>query len=170
MQTIFAVENRKNKITDGLRTFLKCFLENKNNFYFSWNVTQSRYKYYFCAEFLEGGERKKHFPVLFSGKIAQLMNLWGYWYFLSKKGDRVSSHPRSGKPKLLHTGTCTSTSTRHVTLKSHLLLQFPYFFSQFVSGLYSTNPAIWLVPRAGSILPIRLAHSGRFFSQPFVSF
>ena len=30
------------------------------------------------------------------------------------------------KPKLLHTGTCTSTSTRHVTLKSPLLLQFPY--------------------------------------------
>ena len=34
------------------------------------------------------------------------------------------------------------------------------FFSQFVSGRYSTNPAIWLVPRAGSILPIRTAHSG----------
>ena len=30
------------------------------------------------------------------------------------------------KPKLLHSGTCTSTSTRHVTLKSPLLLQFPY--------------------------------------------
>ena len=34
------------------------------------------------------------------------------------------------------------------------------FFSQFVSGRYSTHPAIWLVPRAGSILPIRTAHSG----------
>ena len=31
------------------------------------------------------------------------------------------------KPKLLHTGTCTSTRTRYVTLKSPLLLQFPYF-------------------------------------------
>ena len=31
------------------------------------------------------------------------------------------------KPKLLHTGTCTSTSTRHVTLKSPLPLQFPYY-------------------------------------------
>ena len=30
------------------------------------------------------------------------------------------------KPKLLHSGTCTSTSRRHVTLKSPLLLQFPY--------------------------------------------
>ena len=30
------------------------------------------------------------------------------------------------KPKLLLTGTCTSTSTRHVTFKSPLLLQFPY--------------------------------------------
>ena len=30
------------------------------------------------------------------------------------------------KPKLLYSGTCTSTSTRHVNLKSPLLLQFPY--------------------------------------------
>ena len=30
------------------------------------------------------------------------------------------------KPKLLHSGTCTSTSTRYVNLKSPLLLQFPY--------------------------------------------
>ena len=30
------------------------------------------------------------------------------------------------KPKMLHTGTCASTSTRHVTLKYPLLLQFPY--------------------------------------------
>ena len=29
------------------------------------------------------------------------------------------------KPKMLHTGTCASTSTRHVTLKSPLLFQFP---------------------------------------------
>ena len=31
-----------------------------------------------------------------------------------------------GLQKLLHTETCTSTSTRHVTLKSPLLLQFPH--------------------------------------------
>ena len=30
------------------------------------------------------------------------------------------------KPKLLHSGTCRSTSTRHVNLKSPLLSQFPY--------------------------------------------
>ena len=30
------------------------------------------------------------------------------------------------KPKLSHSGTCTSIRTRHVTLKSPLLLQFPY--------------------------------------------
>ena len=30
------------------------------------------------------------------------------------------------KLKLLHSGTCMSTSTRHVTLKSPLLWQFPY--------------------------------------------
>ena len=31
-----------------------------------------------------------------------------------------------------------------------------------MSGWYSANLAIWLVPRAGSILPIRLAHSRRY--------
>ena len=35
------------------------------------------------------------------------------------------------------------------------------FFSPFVSGRYSTNPAIRLVPRAGSILPIQPAHNHR---------
>ena len=44
------------------------FLKNKNNFYFSWNVTQSRYKYYFCAEFLEGGERNNIFQSYFMEK------------------------------------------------------------------------------------------------------
>ena len=44
-------------------------------------------------------------------------------------------------------------------------------FSQCMSRWYSTNPAIWLVPRAGSILPIRPTHSGSgSFSQPFVRF
>ena len=51
-------------------------------------------------------------------------------------------------------------------LAKYLLL----FFSQFVSGQYSTNPAIWFVPSVGSILPIRPAHSERFFSQPFIRF
>ena len=30
------------------------------------------------VEFLDGGKWKKHFPVLFTGNMAQLMNLWGY--------------------------------------------------------------------------------------------
>ena len=54
--------------------------------------------------------------------------------------------------------------------KCDLREYFNLFFSQFVSGRYSTNPAIWLVPITGSILPIRPTHSGRFFSQPFVRF
>ena len=37
-------------------------------------------------------------------------------------------------------------------------------FSQFVSGRYSTNPAIWLVPWAGSILPMRPAHGSIGFA------
>ena len=36
---------------------------------------QSRYKYYFYVEFLDGGKWEIHFPVLFSGNVAQLMNL-----------------------------------------------------------------------------------------------
>ena len=39
-----------------------------------------------------------------------------------------------------------------------------------MSERYSTNPAIWLVPRVGSILPIQPAHSGQFFLQSFVRF
>ena len=45
---------------------------------------------------------------------------------------------------------------KHLRLKQYASIMT--FFSQFVSGRYSTNPAIWLVPRAGSILPIRPAH------------
>ena len=42
--------------------------------YFSRKVTQSLYKHYFCVEFLDGGKWRQHFPVLFYGKIAQLIN------------------------------------------------------------------------------------------------
>ena len=69
-----------------------------------WKVTQSHYQYYFCVEFLDGGKWKKHFPVLFSGNMAQLMNLWGYWYFLSNKRGRVSRHPRYGKAEVITLG------------------------------------------------------------------
>ena len=53
------------------------------------------------VEFLDGGKWKKHFPVLFSGSMAQLMNLWGYWYFLSNKGGRVSYNPQYGKAEFV---------------------------------------------------------------------
>ena len=52
-----------------------------NNLYFSGKVTQSRYKYYFCVEFLDGGKWKKYFPVLFSGNMAQLINFMGLLIF-----------------------------------------------------------------------------------------
>ena len=61
----------------------------KNNFYFSWKVTQSRYKYYFCVEFLDGGKWKKHFPVLFSENMPQLMNFMGLLIFPFKWGGQI---------------------------------------------------------------------------------
>ena len=36
-----------------------------NNFYFSWKVAQSRYKYYFYVEFLDGGKWKNIFQSYF---------------------------------------------------------------------------------------------------------
>ena len=56
------------------------------------------------VEFLDGGKWKNHFLVLFSGNMAQLMNLWGYWYFLSNKGGRVSRHPRWEKAQVVTLG------------------------------------------------------------------
>ena len=68
------------------------------------------------VEFLDGGKWEKHFPVLFSGNMAQLR--------ISRTFD-ISYQTREGgggggefpvirvmeKPKFLHSGTCTSTST-----------------------------------------------------------
>ena len=127
MQTIFAIKNMQIN-NRRIKNFLKEFSCKKktNNFYFSWKVTKSRYKYYFYVEFFDGGRWKKHFPVSFSGDMAQLMNFVGLLIFPFKWGDRFSRRPRSKKTKLLHSWTWTSTSTRHVTLKSPLLLQFPY--------------------------------------------
>ena len=56
------------------------------------------------VEFLDGGKWKKHFPVLYSGNMAQLMNLWGYCYFLSNKVGRVSRHLRYGKAEVVTLG------------------------------------------------------------------
>ena len=66
---------------------------------------------------------EKHFPVLFPGNMAQLMDFVGLFILPIKLGGQ--SFPvihGLEKPKLLHTGT----STRHATLKSTLLSQFPY--------------------------------------------
>ena len=82
-----------------------------NNFYFSRKVTLSRYKYYFCVKFFDGG--KKHFPVLFSGNMAQLMNGTIDISF-QMKGTEFSVIHGLEKAKLLQTGTCTSTCMRHV--------------------------------------------------------
>ena len=74
-------------------------------------------------EFLDGGKWKKHFPVLFPGNMAQLMDFVGLFILPIKLGGQ--SFPvihGLEKPKLLHTGT----STRHATSKSTLLSQFPY--------------------------------------------
>ena len=56
---------------------------------------------------------KKHFPVLFSGNMAQLMNGTIEISF-QMKGTEFSVIHGLEKPKLLHTGTCTPTWTRHV--------------------------------------------------------
>ena len=69
---------------------------------------------------------EKHFPALFSGNMAQLMNFMGLSIFPFKRGGHSFPSPRFGKAEVVKTGTCTSTRMRHVTLKSPLLLQFPY--------------------------------------------
>ena len=77
-------------------------------------------------EFLDGGKWKKHFPVLFSGSMVQLINFYvASDISFQTKGVEFPVIHDLEKPKLLHTGTCTSTSTRHATLKSSHLLQFP---------------------------------------------
>ena len=73
---------------------------------------------------------KKYVPVLFSGNMAQLMNFMALLIFPFKLGGGGGAEfpiiRGLEKPKLLHTGTCASTSTPHVTLKSSLRSQFPY--------------------------------------------
>ena len=70
---------KKQKVKELSRS---AFLKKKiNNCYCSRKVTQSHYKYYFCVEFLDGGKGKKHFPVLSSGKMTQLMNFMGLLMF-----------------------------------------------------------------------------------------
>ena len=88
---------------------------------------QSRHKYYFSVEFLDGGKWK-----IFSSLIIWKHGAVNEFYRaidISFQMRRAEFPVIRGleKPKSLHTGTCTSTSTRHVTLKSPLLLRFPYY-------------------------------------------
>ena len=77
-------------------------------------------------EFLDGGNWKKHFPVQWKhGAVNEFYGAINVSYQIREAEFPVIRGME--KPKLLHTGTCTLTSTRHVTLKSPLLLQFPYF-------------------------------------------
>ena len=68
-------------------------------------------------EFLDGGKWKKHFTVLFSGNMTQLMNFMGMGIDISfqMRGAEFPVIRSLEKLKLLHTGTRTSTGTRHVT-------------------------------------------------------
>ena len=52
--------------------------------------------------------------------------------------------------------------TRHSSLTMPLSTRSINVYFFLSSREYSTNPAVWLVPRAGSILPIRPTHSGRY--------
>ena len=76
----FAFKKQENKITEGLGTFQKYLLEKKDEQFLllikGHAVTLQILFLY--VEFLDGGKQKKHFPVLFSGNMAQLMNSWGY--------------------------------------------------------------------------------------------
>ena len=99
-----------------------------NNFYFSWKVTHVRSNptntttIILYVEFLDGGKWKKTFSSLIFWKHGAVNEFYGVI--------DISYHIREAefpeKPKLLHLGTCASTSTRHLNLKSPLLLQFPY--------------------------------------------
>ena len=59
--------------------------------------------------------------------------------------------------------TCSIRETLFLHQVKNIMLQNKFiiksFFSQFVSRWYSTNPAVWWVPRVGSILPIQPTHS-----------
>ena len=77
---MFAVKKQENKITEGLGTFQKCLLEKKNEqcLLLMKGHAVTLQILFLYVEFLDGGKWKKHFAVLFSGNMAQLMNLWGY--------------------------------------------------------------------------------------------
>ena len=80
MQMIFAVKKRENKITEGLRTFYRCLIEKKDKQFLllmKGDAVTPQILFLY-VEFLDGGKWEKHFPVLFSGNMAQLRNFWAY--------------------------------------------------------------------------------------------
>ena len=96
-----------------------------NNFYFSRKVTLSRYKYYFCVKFFDGGKWKKTFSSLIFWKHGTV-NEWDYRHFLSNEGDRVFRHPLSGKAEVVTHGNLYANMDATCELKSRVLFQFPY--------------------------------------------
>ena len=86
-----------------------------NNLYFSRKVTLSRYKYYFCVKFFDGGKWKKKISSLIFWKRGTGNEFYGTIDIsFQMKGTEFSVIHGLEKAKLLHTGTCTSTCTRHV--------------------------------------------------------
>ena len=77
------------------------------------------------VEFLDGGKWEKHFPVLFSGNMAQLRisRTFDISYQTREGGGggrRISRHPRYGKAEVLTLGnlyvTCDFNSSSPVTV------------------------------------------------------
>ena len=78
------------------------------------------------VEFLGGGKWEKHFPVLFSGNMAQLRisRTFDISYQTRGGGGRISRHPRYGKAEVLTLGnlyvnelvTCDFKSSSPVTV------------------------------------------------------
>ena len=85
MQMIFAVKKQANKVTKGLRTFFKCFHEKKKKdkqiFTYHERSRSHATNTISTWNFLMVESGKKHFPVLFSGNMAQLMNVMGLLIF-----------------------------------------------------------------------------------------
>ena len=126
---IFAVKGQANKITEGLRTFQKCLLEKKKDTQFL--LLMKGHAVTLQILFLLGiswwWKVEKPFSSLIFWKHGVVNEFYGAIDISYQiRGTEFPVIRGMEKPKLLHTGTCTSTSTRHVTLKSPLLLQFPY--------------------------------------------
>ena len=80
----------------------------------------------FVWNFLMVESENNIFQSSFLEKQRSLWISWGYWYFPLNERAEFLVILGLQKP-VLYTGNCMSTSTRHVTLKSPLLLQFPNF-------------------------------------------